>query len=133
VRKKLEKNNALTNKDFKDFFNTVSDPENYPRIQTLLDEYPKERNALVAYIKKTYKSVLKAAELVYNKEDDNNNNVLTLVKRCSGKLPKKVHERKLYSVPPKNSEKDKYNNTDKNTNNENPRKKRKVNTSTNNN
>jgi hypothetical protein len=60
----LEKDYIPTNKDFIDFFNTVGNSNNYPKIQTLLDEYPKGRAALVTYIKKSgkHKSVLKAAK-----------------------------------------------------------------------
>lgn len=64
VREKLEKDHAPTNKDFTDFFDTVGDPDDHPKIQTLLDKHPKGRAALVAYIKKSgkHKSALRAAE-----------------------------------------------------------------------
>jgi hypothetical protein len=50
----------------------VGNPDNYPKIQTLLDEHLKGRAALVVYIKKTgkHKSALKATEPSDDEDDE---------------------------------------------------------------
>jgi len=87
VREKLEKDQAPTNKDFKDFYERVGDPDDHPKIQMLLDDHPKGRKALVNYIKKAglRKSALQAAETPDDEVDDI---ISPRAKRGRGRLPK---------------------------------------------
>lgn len=68
----MEKDQAPTNKDFKDFYERVGDPDEDPKIQMLLDDHPKGRKALVNYIKKAglHKSALQAAETAETPDDE---------------------------------------------------------------